>query len=276
MPSPTTFNRRTLVFQLAGLLLAVLVAVGLQARERSHGPRDLYGYSVFDGPQPGACRFDYVELDARARALPLVAGHPRAAQDDTAAVLELARPFEFYQDPRKSLVVSANGYLAAAGSLSQDDGSDYSNHCTLPAAGNNPTAAPDRIFVYHDDLRPRAGARVRHAFFPECPRRGEVGAIEACTVIEWDGFERNGPLQSSQPLRMQAVLYHGSHAIVMQYASVDDSRGAQATIGLQGMSGRSARRASCDVPDRVGAGQSLCFFDPRFRQGTLADGSRLR
>ena len=275
MPSPTPFQARTLLLQLGGLLLAVLVAVGLQARERSQGPRDLYGYSVFDGPQPGACRFDYVDLDPRARALRLVPGHPKAAGDDTAAVVELARPFEFYQHAHKSLVVSANGYLAAAGSLAQDDGSDYSNHCTLPAVGNNPAAAPDRIFVYHDDLRPRTGARVRHAFYPQCPRRGEVGADEACTVVEWDGFERNGPLQSSQPLRMQAVLYHGSHSIVMQYASVDDSRGAQATIGLQGMEGRSARRASCDVPDRVGPGQSLCFFDPRYRQGTLAAGSRL-
>lgn len=263
-----------LLLQLLGLVLATAFALGLQARERANGPRDAYGYSVFDGPQPGACRFDYVDLDDAGRALAMQPGHGGAAADDAAAEIELARPFEFYQQPRKALVVSANGYLALSG-LSQDDGSDYANDCALPVAGDNPRAFPDRIFVYHDDLRPRTGARVRHAFFKRCPRAGEVGADEACTVVEWDGFERNAPLPSSRPLRMQAVLYHGSHAIVMQYASVDDSRGGQATIGLQGLGGRSARRASCDVPDRVGPGQSLCFFDPRHRQGSVAPGTDL-
>lgn len=263
-----------LLLQLVGLVLATAFALGLQARERANGPRDAYGYSVFDGPQPGACRFDYVDLDRRGKVLALAPRHGAAADDDGAAELELARPFEFYQQPRKALVVSGNGYLAAAG-LAQDDGSDYANDCPLPGPGDNPRAFPDRIYVYHDDLRPRPGARVRHAFFANCPRPGEVGAEEACTVVEWDGFERNTPLASSQPLRMQAVLYHGSHAIVMQYASVDDSRGGQATIALQGLGGKSARRASCDVPDRVGPGQSLCFFDPRHRQGSAAAGTRL-
>ena len=62
-------------------------------------------------------------------------------------------------------------------------------------------------------------------------------------MVEWSGFERAGPLHSSQPLHAQAVLYHGSHEIALQYASVDDSRGGQATIGLQGFNGRAAREA---------------------------------
>lgn len=275
MSAPAPVDVRGLLLRLVGLVLATLLALGLQARERANGPRDLYGYSQFDGPQPGACHFDYVELGARARALALAPGHARAAADDQAGVLALAQPFEFYQEPREALVVSMNGYLAAARGLDEDDGSDYSNDCALPARPDNPVARPDRIYVYHDDLRPRAGARLRHAHYRQCPRRGEAGGDEACTVVEWDGFERTGPLASSRPLRMQAVLYHGSHAIVLQYASVDDSGGGQATVGLQGLDGRSARRASCDLPGRVEAGTSLCFFDPRFRQGTVRPGTRL-
>ena len=105
-----------LLLQLLGLVLATVFALGLQARERANGPRDAYGYSVFDGPQPGACRFDYVDLGEAGRALAMQPGHGGAAADDAAADIELARPFEFYQQPRKALVVSANGYLAAAGS----------------------------------------------------------------------------------------------------------------------------------------------------------------
>lgn len=275
MNAPAPMDVRGLLLRLVGLVLATLLALGLQARERANGPRDLYGYSQFDGPQPGACRFDYIELGADAKELALAPGHPRAAADDLAGVLELERHFEFYQEPREALVVSMNGYLAAARGLHEDDGSDYSNECGLPGRPDNPVAHPDRIYVYHDDLRPRDGAHLRHGHFPHCPRNGEAGAEEACTVIEWDGFERAGPLASSRPLRMQAVLYHGSHAIVMQYASVDDSGGGQATVGLQGLGGRSARRASCDLPGRIGAGTSLCFFDPRYRQGTVRPGTRL-
>ena len=82
-------------------------------------------------------------------------------------------------------------------------------------------------------------------------------------MVEWDGFERAGPVPSTQPLRAQAVLYHGSHEIALQYSSLDDSRAANATIGLQGFDGRTAREASCNTPRRVASRQAICFFDPR-------------
>ncbi|KAA2285775.1 hypothetical protein [Arenimonas fontis] len=252
-----------LLLRLIGLVSAAVLAVGLQASELAKGLPGGNGYRLADNDRSTQCGFAWLDLDRQGHELELVAGHPGAAADDRAAMLRLRRPFELFQTRVDRLVVSGNGYLAAASDFAQDDGSDYGNRCGLPARADNARSSLDRIFVYHDDLRPRPGARVRHAFFEDCPRAGVAGS-EACTVIEWDGFERNAPLASSRPLRMQAVLYHRSHAIVMQYASVDDSVGGQATIGLQGLGGRSANRASCDVPGRVADGRALCFFDPRY------------
>lgn len=253
-----------LLLRLGGLVLAAALAVGLQASELANGPRDTYGYRLHSSQDSMHCGFLWLELDGRGEVLELVPGHPEAAADDRAAVLKLRQPFELFQTQVDSLVVSGNGYMAAASGFSQDDGSDYSNRCGLPVRADNPQASLDRFFVYHDDLRPREGGKVRHAYFERCPRAGTRGA-EACTVIEWDGFERNGPLHSSRPLRMQALLYHRTHAVVFQYASVDDSAGGWATIGLQGLGGRSARRVGCDLPGQVGARQAVCFFDPRHR-----------
>ena len=258
-------DKTSLMLRLFGLALAAAIAVGLQAGERASGGADLYGYALVDSDLGPTCRYDYVDLGEGADVLALAPGHPAAASDDLAAVLPLAEPFEFYQLPNQALVVSANGYLAAAASLEAEDGSDFSNDCSLPARADNATAVQDRVYVYHDDLRPQPGGSIRHAYFPTCPRPSADGVAEACTVVEWNRFERATALQSSQPLRAQAVLYHASHGIAMQYASVDDSRAAQATIGLQGLDGRTARQAGCDLPDRVKPRQAVCFFDPRHR-----------
>jgi hypothetical protein len=260
-------DRNALMLRLAGLALAAALAVGLQASERASGSADLYGYTLADSELGPTCGYDYVDLGEGADELPLQPGHPAVASDDLAAVLPLAEPFEFYQLPNQSLVVSANGYLAAADSLAREDGADFSNDCRLPARADNAAAVQDRVYVYHDDLRPQDGGSIRHAYFPRCPRASAAGADESCTVVEWNRFERATALRSSQPLRAQAVLYHRSHAIALQYASVDDSRAAQATIGLQGLDGRTARLAGCDLQDRVKPRQAVCFFDPRQRGG---------
>lgn len=258
-------NPTALVLKLLGLALAAAVAVGLQASERSSSHADLYGYTVSGSRTDDRCGFEYVELATLGAEVPLVRGHTRAAEDDRAGLVPLAKPFELYQSPVQALVVSENGYLAVADSLKVEDGSDFSNDCGLPARPDNPRASPNRIYVYHDDLRPRPGSSVRQAHFKACPRPAATGATEACTVVEWNGYERTGPIPSSQPLRAQAVLYHESHEIALQYDSVDDSGAAQATVGLQGFDGRTARQASCNTSGRVAARQAICFHDPRSR-----------
>ncbi len=265
MPPAKGRRQQPILFTLAGLILATAVAVGLQARERATVSANLYGYTVAESPAGGTCGFDYIDLGDAGRPLALVPGHGRADADDRAAVLALQQPFEFYQLPVSSLVVSGNGYLASADSLAVEDGSDFSNDCGLPSRADNPAASQNRIYVYHDDLRPRAGGQVRQAFFGNCPRPGADGAGQACTVVEWDGFERSSPVPSTQPLRAQAVLYHRSHEIALQYASLDDSHAGQATIGLQGFDGRTAREASCNSSRHRTSRQSVCFFDPRER-----------
>jgi hypothetical protein len=248
---------------LGALLGAAALAVGLQAHEGVQAGNNLYRYDVARSGASPACEFDYVELGSSARTLPLP---PRggAEPDDGAAVLALQRPFELYQVPHRALVVSANGYLAAADSLDGDDGSDFGNDCPLPKRADNAVAVQERIYVYHDDLRARReGGQVRHAFFPECPRAGAGGRAEPCTVVEWNGFERSGPLLSTQPLRAQAVLYHDTRQVALQYAAIDDSRAASATIGLQGFDGRAASQAGCNAADTVRPRQAVCFFDPR-------------
>ena len=256
-------NPKGLLLQLAGLVLATAVALGLQARESASLSENLYAYTVAQSPDAGTCGFDYVELGASGLPVPLGPGHAKADVDDGAAVVQLQQPFEFYQLPALALVVSGNGYLATADSLAVEDGSDFSNDCRLPVRADNPAASHNRIYVYHDDLRPRAGGEVRQAFFSSCPRTGAGGSDQACTVVEWNGFERATPIPSTQPLRAQAVLYHGSHEIALQYATLDDSHAAQATVGLQGFDGRTAREASCNSTRRIAPRQAVCFFDPR-------------
>ena len=103
----------------------------------------------------------------------------------------------------------------------------------------------------------------RWEVFPACPRAGGNGP-EACTVVEWNGYEVSSPLLSTQPLRAQAVLYHTTRQVALQYASIDDSRAASATIGLQGLGGRAASVVGCDTVDTVRAQRAVCFFDPRY------------
>lgn len=257
-------DRRSLTLKLGSLVLAAAVAVGLQAREGSVQREDLYRYDVLESGQDEGCGFEYVNLDRDGQSLPLAPTRLGTPIDDSAAVLPLAAPFELYQSPTKALVVSGNGYLAAAGSTAEDDGSDFSNDCALPVVPDNLSARGNRIYVYHDDLRLQPGGRMRQAYFANCPRSGMQGD-EACTVVEWDGFEANGPLHSTQPLKAQAVLYHRSHGVALQYASLDDSRGQGATVGLQGFDSRTGRQHSCNGDRRIRPGHAVCFLDPRTR-----------
>lgn len=259
---------RSLTRTLAVLLAGAALAVGLQAHdEGAHA--DFYAYGLSSSESGDLCGYDFVSLDAAGQAVPMSA-RPGAAGDDRGALLPLDQPFELYQSPTRSLVVSDNGYLAVADTLEREDGSDFSNDCGLPVLADNPAASQNRIYVYHDDLRPQSGGGLRQAHFPVCPRTAGSGRPEPCTVVEWNRFERASPIRSTVPLVAQAVLYHDSHEIALQYASVDDSQGGQATVGLQGFDGRTARQASCDTPRRIRAKQAVCFFDPRQRAGNGA------
>ena len=248
-----------------GLLMALALAAPALVDARDvPTTRDIYGYSQMDSAGDH-CPHTYIDMTS-ATPLLLVPGHGSAAVDDRAAQITLDEDFELYSLPSSQWVVSANGYMALAGSFAEDDGSDFSNDCPLPALPDNPAASQDRIYVYHDDLQPRIGSVVRQAHFASCPRPADTQlADQSCSVVEWVDFDRRAA-PGGTPITAQVVLYHATHEIVLQYASVDASFGSSATVGVQGFDSRSGKTATCNVPGAVQPAQSICLFDPRHRQ----------
>ncbi|WP_146910276.1 hypothetical protein [Arenimonas daejeonensis] len=106
---------RSLIRTLVALLAGAALAVGLQAREGVDANPGLYRYAMAQSTASSDCPYDYVEMGAGGRSLAL-SSRPGAATDDGGAVLGLQVPMELYQSPIHALVVSGNGYLAAAGS----------------------------------------------------------------------------------------------------------------------------------------------------------------
>ena len=107
-------NHKNLLLQLAAIILAIVIALGLQAREQAMTSEDLYGYAVAESADGASCVFDYVQLGAAGRQVALARGHARAEAED---------------------------------------GSDFSNDCGLPSRADNPVATQNRIHDDHDDSR---------------------------------------------------------------------------------------------------------------------------
>lgn len=223
---------------------------------------DAYGYAV--AAAAPACPYQPVDMTS-APALALSAAEGAAdASDEGAAVLDLAAPFELYGGAVPRLMVSSNGYLAAAAGAEADDGGDFSNDCPLPAAPDHVGASSARIYAYHDDLAGPAGA-VRSSYFTTCPRPAASGAAEACTVVAWTGWGRVG---GAGALSFQAVLYHTSFEIALQYLALDASAGGSASIGAQDATATSAAVWSCNGSRALAAGSAVCLFDPRYPPGS--------
>jgi uncharacterized repeat protein (TIGR01451 family) len=227
---------------------------------------DPFGYVVF-GPGAPECAFDFVDIEGSGEIVALTAGGAAPADDDGGALLTLALPFELYGEPVGSFVVSSNGYLAAASSLAEEDGGDFSNDASLPAIPNNDAGVPLRVMVYHDDLSGMdGGGAVHHEHFSVCPRPSEAMGEEACSVVQWTDWGFAG---GSGSFDLQAITYHGSFEIVAQIrpgqAAPDGG-----TIGIQN------RRATAASQYRPVAALStetaICFFEPRYPPGgPLAD-----
>jgi hypothetical protein len=239
--------------------MALVFSTVLQARDA--GSFDRYGYRHYDSAT-SQCTYAYVDASGGS-VLGLTAASAMApASDDGAAVVGLAAPFELYGNSINALVVSSNGYLAAADNLSIEDGGDFSADCPLPAIADNPAASQSRIYVYHADLdgAPNSGT-IQTQYFANCPRPGEAGAAEACTVVQWQSWALRGQGGS---LNMQAVLYHETFEIALQYQALDASLGSTATIGLQGSDAISGNAAGCAGSRPLLQVSAICLFDPRF------------
>ena len=262
---------------LGAAALAFIVAAAAQA-QRSHSPngrQDAFGYTIFDQTS-GTCRFQFTDIHTTGSPVTFQApyalpGDP-AADDDGGAVVALASPFEFYARPVTALVMSSNGYYAAAGALNLEDGRDFSNDAWLPAvpgyvpfASGSPTySGPGRFMAYHGDLLARTGSAAHSQYFATCPRASEAFGGEPCTILQWSNWGLAG---SSDTFSFQVVLYHHSFENVAQIGTGDSSGGAHATIGMQDFEARSGVLYAANTGGAVPAGTAVCFFEPRFPAG---------
>ena len=73
---------------------------------------------------------------------------------------------------------------------------------------------------------------------------------------------------AAAPLRFEAILYHTSFEVSLQYHDVDGSQGGSASVALQDPAAGSAAVYACDGSRPVAAAQAVCFFDPRFPAGS--------
>ena len=221
---------------------------------------DRYGYQAYTSGS-AQCAYDYVDASDGVILNLSAASAAAPASDDGAAMVALAAPFELYGVAVNTLVVSSNGYLAAAGDLATEDGGDFSADCPLPAIADNAAASQSRIYAYHADLdgAPNAGA-IQSRHFASCPRASESGSDEACTVVQWRNWALRG---QSGALDMQVVLYHTSFEIALQYQALDASLGATATIGTQGPDAVSGNAFACRGSRPLPAASAICLFDPR-------------
>jgi uncharacterized repeat protein (TIGR01451 family) len=252
-----------------GLVLALTastVPAGTGARPAAPPIPDAYGYRVFDQGD-AECGFGFVDIEASGTPLVLSASGGAEEEDDGGAVVVLGAAFELYGELLTEIVLSSNGYVAAASTLAEEDGGDFSNDGILPAIPDNIDGSPARILPYHDDLSGFAtGGGAYQEYFAVCPRLSEALGTEDCTVLQWTHW---GLLGDATPFDMQAILYHRSFEIVAQIrpGAASFSGG---TIGIQN---RDATIGLQYRPDTALPGDTaVCFFDPRYPSGgPLAD-----
>jgi hypothetical protein len=248
---------------LVAALLALLFTISASARDA--GSFDLYGYRHNESSS-AQCGYQYVDASGGSLLSLTPTSAMATASDDGAALLNLAMPFEFYGVSKNALVASSNGYLAAADDLAREDGGDFSADCPLPAIADNATAAQSRIYVYHADLdgAPNGGSMLSQ-YFASCPRTSESGIDEACTVVQWQNWALRG---QSGTLDMEAVLYHATYEIALQYQALDASSGSTVTIGTQSDNATSGNALGCAGSRPLVPAAALCIFDPRFPPGS--------
>lgn len=273
-----TYSRFSVRRPLLGLLVGstlLVPATGVAQRIVEYPVTDAFGYIAFDaGP---VCQASFADIASTGTAVSLVASGAEPALDDGGATIPLAEPFELYGSAATALVVSTNGYLAVASSLGGEGGGDFSNDCPLPAVPEKGPASAARIAVLHDDLDgsgpagPATDGTIHHQHFASCPRPSDVLGAESCTIIQWTDWRVLG---TSSLFSMQAVLYHQSFSIVVQFAGadytarplVDDPAGA--TIGLQNASATGGLTTACGLRSLTMNGTAFCHFEPRFPPAT--------
>ncbi len=242
------------------LLLATLAAPCHAGTNPRAQLTQLDGYGHFASADPALCTYAPIDVDGGTTLSPSASSPSAPALDDGGAAFALSQPFRFFGTDYNALVVSTNGYVAFAATLADENGGDFSNDLYLPAVPDNAPFAAARVLAYHDELSGEgAGAALTQQFFATCPRASGLVAGEACTVVRWKNWNRLG---DTQPLTFQLVLYHASHAAVVQYTTLDATAGASACAGLQSDGAADGGAWSCNGTRVLEPGTALCLFDP--------------
>jgi len=257
---------RRVATRVAPVAFAVATLAAAQVRPSAPPQADAFGYRAYD-QGAAECTYAFIDIATSGGPLTLTASAAAPAADDGGAVVALAVPFELYGSVLSSLVLSSNGYLAAASTLTEDDGGDLANDAVLPAIPGHAPAVAARILVLHDELSGFASSGValeRH--FPVCPRTSEALGSEPCTVLQWHDWSVPG---GGAPFDLQAVLYHGSFEIVLQLHPGASALPA-GTIGIQNATATIATQYVPAAP--LAADTAVCLFEPRYPAGgPLAD-----
>ncbi len=193
-------------FTLCAAALALLPATSAPAAQ---GGPDAYGNTFIDSDEPGGPAFNWIELQGLGTALSL--------SDDSSTTVSIGFDFPFYGALHGSVEINSNGTLAFTDYITL-------SNTSLPYSG---TSAPF-IAVFWDDLNPGSGGTVYHHLQGTAPNRQ--------FIVEWKDVPHYG---GSEDYELQAVLYEGTGAVVLQYNDVEEGsgsydQGASATVGIQG------------------------------------------
>lgn len=150
--------------------------------------------------------------------------------------------FRYYDKTYNRFYVSTNGLIQFA-----NPSVEYNNGC-LPGELNN------TLYAFWDDLRTNVDGqptgKIEYQTLGEAPNRR--------LVVQWTNqyyFGTDLPMGT-----FQAILFEGSNQIKYQYRNLLDerSRGASATVGIQGPAGQFAQ-FGCNVTDMLASGQAIVF-----------------
>lgn len=246
---------------LLSLPLLLLPASVLAGGRTAPAAVDAFGYQRLADGDPH-CPYQWIDTSG-ATPLSFTPSDTDPAADDGWADLALALPFVFYDKGHASLRVSTNGYIAfSLPGFPADDGGYWRSDCPLPAIPDNAEAAFGRVYAMGGDLEAGSQGLARSQFFPTCPRPPSYGS-DACTVIEWAGWQRKG---AAGLLDAQVILYHARREIVIQYGVVSPTAAAGLTAGIQSQ-GADSGMAACGAEPAVQSGRGWCFFHPLFPAG---------
>jgi hypothetical protein len=179
-------------------------------------------------------------------------GTPGPAGDDVGMTVALPFPFNFYGQPLASVVISTNGYLAAAGQPG-----DVALNAPIPD-----TVVPNGIIAgYWDDLEVGTAGGATGAATGWCRYMTTGFAPFRKFVVQWHDAER---WNTNAKVSFEIILSETTSLITLTTISTTGgpfpTTGGSATRGVENLAGTLGRQVSFDAAGSVVAGTSINLF----------------